>query len=326
MPKFYSTYRKGMKKAKSGKYYYPKAKKKITKKSAKAIARQQALALKITKKKASVLINRPYGVQPVVNADQYTGTTAQTLSGVLSSATNWQVYNPLYLPATSGQHEPNDREDMRIYALNTRAEIEVYLNKNNIDCCYIRVMYGYYRGLPNLNDSNALDHNLLESLLPTHASRLDPAQGTTKQFKILSDRTSLLVPKQLFDSNWSDDTQGKAEHIFGENLLTEGAEITNALWLPYRKRFNFKFNRQFTYQNSDADSIIGQNPFIAIGVFPCGDAPRFRSLPLANEQTYNGEFTYTTAEGQIETVKITDSQNPSPALSVKLTTYFKDVM
>lgn len=324
MVKFYAKKKKGMVRAKSGKFYYPK--KKITKATTRNIARKQALALKITKKKAQTLINRPFGVQPVVNADQYQGSPQQSLSGVLTSATNWQVYNPLYLPSTSGQHEPNDREDMRIYAMNTQAEIEVYLNKNNIDCCYVRVMYGYYRGLPNLQQSNLLDHNLLETLFPNHTARLDPANASTRQFKILSDRTSLLVPKQLYDSNWSDDTQGKAEHIFGENLLTEGSEITNALWLPYRKRFNFKFNRQFTYQNSDADSIVGQNPFIAIGVFPCGDAPRFRSLPLANDQTYNGSFTYTDAEGAQHTVQITDSQNPSPALSVKLTTYFKDIM
>jgi len=135
-----------------------------------------------------------------------------------------------------------------------------------------------------------------------------------------------MVPKQLFDSNWSDDTTSKAEYIFGENLITEGAEITNALLLPFRKRFNFKFNRQFTYKNSDPDSIVGQNPFIAIGVFPCGDAPRFRSLPLANDQTYAGSFSYTDGEGVQHSVKITDTQNPSPALSVKLTTYFKDIM
>lgn len=325
MVKFYAKKKAGMKRAKSGKFYYPK-RKRVTKASVKATARQQALALKITKKKENTLINRPFGQQPVVNNDQYAGSASQTLSGVLSSATNWQVYNPMFLPATSGQHEPNDREDMRVYGINTRAEIELYMNKNNIDCCHVRVIYGYYRGLPNLNDSNMLDHNLLESLLPSHTARLDPAQGTTRQFKILSDRTSMMVPKQLYDSNWSDDTQGKAEHIFGENLITEGAEITNALWLPYKKTFNFRFNRQFTYQNSDADSIVGQNPFIAIGVFPCGDAPRFRSLPLANEQTYDGSFTYTDAEGTVRNVKITDSQNPSPALSVKLTTYFKDIM
>lgn len=325
MVKYYSKFRKGMKKAKNGRYYYP-AKKKITKRSTRNIARQQALALKITKQKSTTLIQRPFGQQPVVNADAYTGSPQQTLSGVLTSAKHWEVFNPLYLQATSGQHEPNDREDMRIYAMNTRAEIELYFNKNNIDCCYVRCIYGYYRGLPNLDDSNLLSSGLLETLFPTHTSRLDPAQGTTRQFKILSDKTSLLVPKQLYDSNWSDDTQGKAELIFGENLITEGAEITNALWLPYRKRFNFKFNRQFTYQNSDADSIVGQNPFIAIGVFPCGDAPRFRSLPLANDQTYQGSFTYTDAEGAQHTVKITDTQNPSPALSVKLQTYFKDVM
>lgn len=324
MTKFYNKPKKGMKKAKNGKYYYPK------RRGARRVKRMNpmaaALRLKITKKKATTLINRPFGVQPVVNADQYSGTSAQSLSGVLTAARKWQVFNPLYLQATSGQHEPNDREDMRIYANNTQAEIELYFNKNNIDCCYVRCIYGYYRGLPNLDDANLLSSDLLETLFPNHTARLDPAQGTTQQFKILSDTTSLRVPKQLYDSNWSDDTQGKAEHIFGENLLTEGAEITNALWLPYKKKFNFKFNRQFTYQNSDPDSIVGQNPFIAIGVFPCGDAPQFRSLPLANDQTYAGSFTYTDAEGVQHTVSVTDSQNPSPALSVKLTTYFKDIM
>lgn len=297
-----------------------------SKKNIKATARQQALALKITKMKNNTLIQRPFGQQPVVNADQYSGSSAQTLSGVLTASRHWEVFNPLYLQATSGQHEPNDREDMRIYALNCRAEIEVYFNKMNIDCAYVRCIYGYYKGLPNLAQSNLLDFNLLENLFPTHTARLDPAQQTTRQFKILSDRTTLMVPKQLYDSNWSDDTQGKAELIFGENLITEGAEITNALWLPYRKRFNFKFNRQFTYQNSDADSIVGMNPFIAIGVFPCGDAPKFRSLPLANDQTYNGQFSYTDAEGSIHNVQVADTQNPSPALSVKLNTYFKDIM
>ena len=300
----------------------------VRKATIRSMAKKQALALKITKKKESTVIERPFGKQPVVNEYQ-AGTSAQTLSGVLTDSRHWSVFNPLYLQATQGQHEPTDREDMRIYANNTQAEIELYFNKNNIHCTYVRCIYGYYKGLPNLNDSNMLDHSLMESLLPTHTSRLDPAQQTTKQFKILSDRTSLCVPKQLYDSNWSDDTQGAAEHIFGENPWTEGQEITHALWLPYKKKFNFKFNRQFTYQNSDADSIVGMNPFIAIGVFPCGDAPRFKSLPLAAANTYDGTFTYTDTSEQeavVRTVKITDTNNPSPALSVKLATYFKDIM
>jgi len=291
-----------------------------------ALAKKQALALKITKKKEQTIIERPFGKAPVVTVDANAGTSNQTLTGVLTNARHWSVFNPLFLPATSGQHEPTDREDMRIYANNTQAEIELYFNKNNIDCCYVRCVYGYYKGLPNLNDSNALDQNLMETLLPLHTSRLDPAQATTKQFRILSDRTSLCVPKQLYDSNWSDDKTTKAEVIFGENPWTEGQEITHALWLPYKKRFNFKFNRQFTYQNSDADSIVGMNPFIAIGVFPCGDAQVFKSLPLAAANTYDGSFVYTTPEGQVSTVKITDTNNPSPALSVKLATYFKDIM
>lgn len=298
----------------------------IKKKSIRAMAKQQALALKITKKKESTVIERPFGQSPVTNADAYQGTNAQTLSGVLSNSRHWSVFNPLYLPATQGQHEPTDREDMRIYANNTQAEIELYFNKNNIHCTYVRVIYGYYKGLPNLNDSNLLDYNLIESLIPNHTARLDPAQQTTRQFKILSDRTSLCVPKQLYDSNWSDDKTSKAEAIFGENPWTEGQEITHALWLPYKKKFNFKFNRQFTYQNSDADSIVGMNPFIAIGVFPCGDAPRFKSLPLSQAQTYDGTFTYTDAEGHVQNVQITDTNNPSPALSLKMATYFKDIM
>ena len=302
----------------------PAKKKVYRKKSIIALAKKQALALKITKKKEQTIIERPFGQSPVVNEYQ-AGTNAQTLSGVLTDARHWSVFNPLYLQATSGQHEPNDREDMRIYANNTQAEIELYFNKNNIHCCYVRCVYGYYKGMPNLNDSNMLDQNLLELLLPTHTTRLDPAQEQTRQFKILSDRTSLCVPKQLYDSNWSDDTQGAAEVIFGENPWSEGQEITHALWLPYKKKFNFRFNRQFTYQNSDADSIVGMNPFIAIGVFPCGDAPKFKSLPLAAGNTYDGTFAYT-SDSEVKTVKITDTNNPSPALSVKLATYFKDIM
>lgn len=314
-----------MKRAKSGKYYYPR-RRRVNRKNVAQTAKQQALALKITKKKAITSIERPFGKTPVINNDANYGTNGQTLTGVLTDSRHWSVFNPLYLPATQGQHEPNDREDMRIYAMNTQAELEIYFNKNNIDCCYVRVMYGYYRGLPNLNDSNMLDYTLMETLLPNHTARFDPASGQTRQFKVLSDTTNLLVPKQLFDSNWSDDKTTKAEVIFGENPWTEGQEITNALWLPFRKRFNFKFNRQFTYQNSDADSIVGQNPFIAIGVFPCGDAPRFKSLPLTAGTTYDGTFTYTTPEGQISNVQITDTNNPSPALSLKTTTYFKDIM
>lgn len=325
MVKFYAKRKPGMKRAKNGKYYYP-SRKRAPRKAIKQTAKNQALALKITKKKPQTVIERPFGKSPVINNDQYAGSNAQTLSGVLTDSRHWSVFNPLFLPATQGQHEPNDREDMRIYAMNTQAEIELYFNKNNIDCCYVRVMYGYYRGLPNLNDSNLLDWGLMETLLPNHTARFDPAQGHTRQFKVLSDKTSLLVPKQLYDSNWSDDKQSKAEAIFGENPWSEGQEITNALWLPFKKKFNFKYNRQFTYQNSDADSIVGQNPFIAIGVFPCGDAPRFKSLPLAGSNTYDGTFTYTDAEGHVTNVKVTDTNNPSPALSFKTTTYFKDIM
>lgn len=304
----------------------PYRKKRPSRKQVAQTAKRTALALKITKKKSSTVIERPFGKQPVISNDANFGTSSQTLTGVLTAGRHWTVFNPLFLPATSGQHEPNDREDMRIYAMNTQAEVELYFNKNNIDCCYVRCIYGYYRGLPNLNDSNMLDFGLMETLLPTHTSKFDPAQGQTRQFKVLSDRTSLLVPKQLYDSNWSDDKTSKAELVFGENPWTEGQEITNALWLPYRKKFNFKYNRQFTYQNSDADSIVGQNPFIAFGVFPCGDAQRFKSLPLAAGSTYDGTFTYTTPEGQVSNVKITDTNNPSPAISVKLDTYFKDIM
>ena len=324
MTKFYAKKKPGMKRAKSGKYYYPrKGKARMGKKAMKVTAKQAALALKITKKKRNTVIMRPFGVQPGITQND-SGQNA--LTGLVTTASHWQVFNPLYLPATLQQHDPENREDMRIYANNCQAEIEVYMNKNNIDCCYVRCIYGFYYGLPNQADSNALTGAQMDTLLPQHSSRLDPANATTRQFKIISDRQTLKVPKQLYDSNWSDDNQTALEAIFGDsNPLLEGEEITHALWTPYKKTFNFKFNRQFTYQNSDADSIVGANPFIAIGVFPCGDAHVFKSLPLG-QQTYDGKFQYADDDGALHSVAVTDLLNPSPALSVKLTTYFKDVM
>lgn len=313
-----------MKRAKNGMYYYPNRKRKSGQKSVQATARQQALALKITKKKRNTVIMRPFGVQPAVTTND---SGQNILTGVVTSPSNWQVFNPLYLPATLQQHDAENREDMRIFANNCQAEIEVYFNKNNIDCAYVRCIYGYYYGLPNQADSNALTGAQMDTLLPQHSSRLDPANATTRQFKILSDRQVLKVPKQLYDSNWSDDQESATEHIFGaeSRFAIEGSEITNALWTPYKKTFNFKFMKQFTYQNSDADSIVGGNPFIAIGVFPCGDAQHFKSLPLG-AQTYNGKFAYADEDGTLHSVAVTDTTNPSPALSVKLTTYFKDIM
>lgn len=313
-----------MKRAKNGKYYYPRKASRPAKKAMKITARKQALALKITKKKRNTVIMRPFGVLPGVTQND---SGQNVLTGLATQPTHWQVFNPLYLPATQQQHDSSNREDMRIFANNCQAEIEVYFNKNNIDCAYVRCMYGYYYGLPNQAQSNLLDSSLLEQLLPQHSSRLDPANAQTRQFKILSDRQVLKVPKQLYDSNWSDDQQSATEHIFGDEsrFAIEGSEITNALWTPYKKTFNFKFNRQFTYQNSDADSIVGGNPFIAIGVFPCGDAHVFKSLPLG-AQTYDGKFAYVDDTGVVKSVSVTDTTNPSPALSVKLTTYFKDIM
>ena len=102
----------------------PARKRVYRKKNIVALANKQALALKITKKKESTIIERPFGQSPVVNEYQ-AGTSAQTLSGVLTDSRHWSVFNPLYLPATQGQHEPTDREDMRIYANNCQAEIEL---------------------------------------------------------------------------------------------------------------------------------------------------------------------------------------------------------
>ena len=289
----------------------------------KQVALKQALRLKITKKKANHVITRPFGILPVTTT---LPGGQMSFTGLTNPPVHWQVFNPLYLPATQQQHDLTDREDLRIYANNCQAEIELYFNKMNIDCCHVRCMYGYYYGLPNMAQSNLLDHTLLETLLPIHSSRLDPANQQTRQFKILSDRTTLMVPKQLYDANWSDDNTSLTEAIFGENPLTEGEEVTHALWTPYKKRFNFRFNRQFTYQNSDPDSIVGGNPFVAIGVFPAGDATQFKSLPFADVgQSYQGKLTYVDDSGVTHNVSVKDTTNPSPALSIKLTTYFKDI-
>jgi len=324
MVKFYAKKRAGMVRAKSGKYYYPKRRKTMGKKAMRMTAKQVALSLKITKKKDNIQISRPFGIQPAYAGGGSTGQPV-TLTGVNTLPAHWQVFNPLYLPATQGQHDSDDREDMRIYANNCQAEIEVYPNKKNVECLYIRVIYGYYKGLPNLNTANLLDNTLLESLLPQHSSRLDPANQQTRQFRIISDKKVLKVPKQLYDANWSDDQTSLAEAIFGENPVTEGQEVTNALWTPFKRMINFKFNKQFTYQNSDPDSIVGANPFIAVGVFPCGDAAQFKSFPGANA-TLDGIFSFNDDEGTRHDVKVEDTTNPSPILSCKFKTYFKDVM
>ena len=90
MVKYYNRPKKGMKKAKNGKFYYPRRARPV-RRNVRNVARNQALALKITKKKVNTVQSRPWGVQPTFNPDPESGVNMMT--GVITGATHWQVFN-----------------------------------------------------------------------------------------------------------------------------------------------------------------------------------------------------------------------------------------
>lgn len=299
------------------------------------IAKNQALALMTTKKSRTQVTSMPYGLVP---NDRWTVANGQAgLEDNYHGTNRWYMVKPLSIPydASLGALATNTRENQRIYANNTRVEYELHVSKKTVECFYTRVVCGWVKSSGTMAP-NAFAASHLSYFLPDYNSRLDPATDSGKTLSIFSDKLRLHTPRQIYDSNFSDDTTGRFEGFVPEFLtgvlgdVVEGAEIPNALWTPIKGSVNFNYKREFTYAENDKDSLIGAHPFIAVGVFPCGMAKEFATLLPGTWDGVNVHLgdTITVQDDQGHNVDISGSSltNPSPRLDVTCDTYFKDVM
>jgi len=243
MVKFYAKKKKGMVRAKSGKYYYPKkgkGSKPISRQEMMSIARKGALTALKTKRKVFVgqtalqQWGQPYGTGDPNN--------------------QWYIHFPLALSAASPtQLITESREGPCIHWVNTAYRLQLQGGNIAFQPFRMRILAGYFKGA-NAVAPNALTHSTLTSLFPNPDSEVDTNYDERKNFKIIINKTTVHTPKQLYDGT---DEAGEDE-----------SQVTKALWTPYDARYNFKDGKRHTFMNGDGDSLVGWSPFFAIQMKP----------------------------------------------------------
>lgn len=204
-----------------------------------------------------------------------------------SSSSKWEVFQPLNLDKSSVDSE-SQRESNWVYAMNTRFRCDIETNPVSKDPYYIRFVHGWAKGDTTYPGQKTPFETItagnLQLTMPNYYSDWD-----TDDFKILSDKLVRVGPKQIYDSTSGDST---LENTGIENL-------NRGLWPSVRKFFNFKFNRKFHFEGTQASELVGWVPFIAMQL----DRTRYGSQHTG-----------------------TGGSNPSPCIAYEMTTYFKDIV
>ena len=206
-----------------------------------------------------------------------------------NNTNKWVSFQPLNLDLSSVNTDI-DREGNMVYAMNYRLKLHLETHPDYTNPYYLRILQGWAKGSNAYGESQSFTQpsqmvtsSTLNSLLPNHFSDLD-----NKDWKMLQDRVIRITPRQIYDSTSGDST--------AEN--TGVSNHNQGLWGPVRKTFNFKFNRKFTYESVQGNSLVGWVPFCAI---------------MLDRTPYGTAFTGNGGSG------------PSPLLTYESDLYFKDI-
>lgn len=344
-------YRKKRAPAKKRTYKSTYKKRRVTSKAAvRRVAKAVTLSLRTIKKAEETIVSQPWGNSPALTpnaalngyvAGQPSATGLDSgghlipghdATWTMEAANHWTVHNPLYLAGTSNYDSLTMREDNKIYARNTLATWDLKVSPKIAQCFRMRIIRGFYKGDSHTAQNN-LGHVQMNAMFPRWNSKLNPADGTAKQFSIQSDTCRTYTPHQVYDSNWSDDTTSNTEALFGQESIFayEGEELTNALWKPISGKISMKFDRTFMYESDQPQSLMGANPFIAYAIYPCDlDFKTVSTAEAPLNQAGTGAGVSITAfheDGSTGTqvISANDTSQPSPALTVTYQTFFADV-
>jgi len=220
-------------------------------------------------------------------------------SGIVSNQ-QWRIFHPMNLHKEATQSPANDwgdRESSKIYAKNTSFKMRVTPDQLFLEPFYVRILAGYFKG-----DDNVGTQGLTNASMKTIYPEIDSGKYTRntgqRDFYWKYEKTRLVCPKQIYDSNGSDNaTTGMGQ--------VELDEPMRALVCPFEMNYNFVHNRIHSFEDSDGDSLNGWTPIIAV-----------QCLPLQG----NNPFLRKTLEGDTSN----PGSRPGPVLDVVMTTYFND--
>lgn len=213
--------------------------------------------------------------------------------GVINNQT-FYIFNPLNIEKTNTNAPADDwanRESSKIYARNTTFSMKVKPDNLFLEPFYIKVLAGYFKGDDNAG-TQSLTPASLKSLYPDIDNGIYTKHTGQRDFYWKYQKKRLVCPKQIYDSNGSDDQQLQSEPM-------------RALVCPFTMTYNFRFNRVHEYESTDGDSLQGWTPVIAV-----------QCMPLEG----NSPFQRRTLEGDLQV----PGSRPGPILDVVMTTYFND--
>lgn len=235
------------------------------------IALEAALALKTLKQH-----------EPVVeNVDVW-----QTINATPSNTDRAIVVHPYALDRSSIASEI-DRETNQIYMFNCRGQFEVKPLRTNCETYQLRFVMGWSKGNPDgsapVTPLQGCSGLKLSQLLPTEEDKLDP-----DHYSVIVDKVYNHKPSQIYTTLVTPATGGVE------------AFTSNANWTPFKKNFNFKFNRKVVYDGATGSDALGNIPFVAMMLYQQHDVPH----------AYTGH---------------SGSAYPSPVCRLDQHTFFKDV-
>ena len=265
----------------------------------KAISKAKATTRKVNAKNKQLYRPSFIPASCVIKSKTLTGYSNVSLfgtSGVGESGDpiEWHLIRPLNLTRVSNAApSKTDRQSDSIWARNTKFELNIFPSKAYHQNFQVRVCYGYFKGDVGVG-SQQLSAATMKTIYPGITDKLNDKDNSGKtDFYWKWEKTLYLSPNFIYDSDLEE----------GDHMGNDRTLIAN--WRTKRLFLNFNYNRKQTYANSDADSLNGYLPIIAIQCKP---------------QPGNNQFTRPSVPAGGET-----GAYPSPRMSVMSTTYFSDI-
>lgn len=163
------------------------------------------------------------------------------------------LVNLPYALDISALNSETQRECNNIYFFNSRGEFEIKPMKTTLDPYYIRFIMGWSKGNPDhahpVSPGEGAHTTTLNSLLPTLEDKLD-----NDHYNVIVDREYTHSPGQIY--------QVSMVGISGVEHVT-----SNATWKPFKKKYNFKFNKKVMFDGGSGTDIIGDVPFVAMLIY-----------------------------------------------------------